>query len=644
MMEPKALNDAFKEGVGTIRENVSTIREDLSSAIKFDRKKFKQAGRKSFHKHFWVLFFVCIIMALFGTEAGTAVGLLRLRAPAAEGQESKSILSAADVLESITNGNISLGEQISETISKNIPAAIGGNKAIGTTNGVLAGIVNSALSGQFYVRIAESIFGATKSTTAVQIVFILVHLLVTLLLWFFVRNVYSAMARRMFLESRTYEKLPFLHILFFAYVRKWIKACWVMFVRSFYHLLWSLTIVGFFVKYYSYLLVPYIVAENPGIGANEAVTLSRKMMNGHKWEAFVFDLSFILWHLLAIVTIGISDAVYGFPYRMAAKSEYYVHLRALAKQNKIEGTEALNDIYLYQKAEKIPLYEAYFDVVDQQTLVLEKEKPLAGAKAFVLKWFSIWLGKYEEKKDYDEVEAYKYAIRQNIQCRDGLAYPVRLNPNWKESRFKVRIPFHFMRGYSVWTLILMFILFCVIGWTWEVCLYLVQDGQFYNRGFMHGPWLPIYGSGGIVVLLICSRFRAKPVIELIVSVALCGVIEYAGAVMLETKYHQRWWSYDGYFLNIDGRVCAEGLIVFGIACMLVVYLLAPLFDFLVMKLPKRVVQVIAIGLLAVFLVDFVYSRIHPNTSEGAVTKTVESGGTSNVLDIGEIPGLEQALG
>ena len=60
-----------------------------------------------------------------------------------------------------------------------------------------------------------------------------------------------------------------------------------------FHVLWSLTIIGGFIKYYSYYLVPFIVAENPGIKGCEAITLSRKMMNGHKWEAFVFDLSYI---------------------------------------------------------------------------------------------------------------------------------------------------------------------------------------------------------------------------------------------------------------------------------------------------------------------------------------------------------------
>ena len=608
-----------------------------------NRKQLKKDGRKSFHKHYLLLIFLCLIISLFGTEGSQSVRLLKTRTETAEGEETESILhvgdvynpsgavsntligslgstffSSNDVFQSIIEGNLELGEQISNTIEENMPAEIGGNKALGTTSGVLAGLVNSAMSGRFYIRIAQGLFGLTHSTALTQFFFILINLLFFIVLWVFVRNVMTAILRRIFLESRTYEKVPFLQVLYFATVRKWFRVSLTMFLKTLFEMLWSLTIVGGFIKHYSYYLVPYIVAENPGIKGREAITLSRKMMDGHKWEAFVFDLSFIGWYLLSWITVGLSDLFYGFPYRIAGRTEYYVYLRKLAKENNIPGAEALNDIYLYEIAEKIPLYEAYFDIVDLQTQVLENRFHKSKKVNFFVKWFSIWIGRYEDKKVYDQVEADKYKISRGILARDAKSYPVRLSPLYKESKFKFRQPFHFLRAYSVWTLILMFILFCFVGWGWEVSLYLVRLGRFVNRGFMHGPWLPIYGFGGIVVLLICSRFRKHPVVELIVSVVMCGCIEYLGAYMLETRYHERWWNYDGCFLNIHGRVCAEGLIVFGIACMLVVYLIAPFFDYLVSKLPKKVVMGLAIGLLAAFLVDFAYSRANPNMAEGAI--------------------------
>ena len=579
-----------------------------------NRKELKQAGRKSFHKHYLILTFVCILLALFGTEASSSTRILQLRT--GESTEN-TILNAGDVFSTLIQGDTELGEEISNRILENIPDQIGGNAALGTTNGVLASVVSYAMSGQIYLQLASKFFEATQSkTTAGILVALLVGVLVAAL-WFFIRNILSVMIRRPFLEARTYKKAPFLNVLHCFYVRQWLWVCVSMFLYELFLFLWTLTIIGGIIKHYSYYMVPYILAENPGMKGTQAITLSRKMMNGHKWEAFIFDLSFIGWYLLSLVTFGFSDAFYGFPYRTAARAEYYVYLRGLAKENNIPLAEALNDTYLYEVGDKITLYEHYFDVVDMQTLVHEEEEEITGVKAFILKWFSIWVGTMEGKKKYERVEGWKFRIMRLINSRVGIAYPLRLNPLWKEWK-KIHTPFSFLRAYSIWTLILMFILFCFIGWCWEVGLYYFQDGYFVNRGVLHGPWLPVYGAGGIIVLLVCSRFRKNPVVELIVSVVMCGCIEYLGAYMLETKYHERWWSYDGYFLNIHGRVCAEGLIVFGIACMLVVYLIAPFFDFAISFVPEKVLKVIAIALLAAFLIDAAYSHSHPNMAKGAI--------------------------
>ena len=73
-----------------------------------------------------------------------------------------------------------------------------------------------------------------------------------------------------------------------------------MFVTSAFYSLWCLTIVGIFIKRYSYILVPYIIAENPKIKTLDAINLSRKMMDGHKWECFKLELSYIGWLILGI--------------------------------------------------------------------------------------------------------------------------------------------------------------------------------------------------------------------------------------------------------------------------------------------------------------------------------------------------------
>ena len=86
-------------------------------------------------------------------------------------------------------------------------------------------------------------------------------------------------------------------------------------------------------------------------------------MNGHKWECFVFELSFLGWSMLGAVTMGLSQVLYSNPYRVASFTEYYVALRKMAKERNIPEAQQLNDIYLYRPAGREALDLAYADVI-----------------------------------------------------------------------------------------------------------------------------------------------------------------------------------------------------------------------------------------------------------------------------------------
>ena len=101
-----------------------------------------------------------------------------------------------------------------------------------------------------------------------------------------------------------------------------------MFLRDLFLFLWSLLcIVPGMIKRYSYRMVPYILADDPTIGARDAITLSRQMMNGHKWNTFVLDLSFIGWDLLSILTMGLLGVFYVNPYQFSTDAELYQVLK-----------------------------------------------------------------------------------------------------------------------------------------------------------------------------------------------------------------------------------------------------------------------------------------------------------------------------
>ena len=581
------------------------------------RKEYRVAGRKMFHRHFLLLVFLCLLLSLFGIEGGQSVQFLKLNTGTAKEEEVGSHLGSDDVFQEIASGNLGQGLQISNQILENTAENIGGIEALSLRRGVLASFVNSITAGRVHLKIAMLLRNLTKTDKGAAALFLTLRLILIIAVWLLVKNIYSAIMRRLFLEARLYDRVAPSEAFHFASVRKWFHASWSMCVYYFIMLLWTITIIGGIIMHYAYYAVPYIIAENPGIGPIKALRLSRKMMYGHKMEAFKLDFSYIGWLILSVVTFGVSDLAYGLPYRIAGRTEYYADIRALAKETAVEGVEQLDDKYLFEKGDKILLYETYFDVVDKQTYVHENQIVLGKGRAFASKWFGLWLGKLEDKKKYEELEGIKYQMYYDERSRDGRAYPFRLNPRFRKSRLKIK-PLNFLRSYSVWTILIFLVFFAFVGWCWEVGLYFSRGMGFVNRGVLHGPWLPIYGVGGLIALLLCSRFRKHPVREFFFAVTLCGVLEYFGAYFLETKYHEKWWSYEGNFLNLHGRICAEGLIVFGIACMLVVYLIAPVADILLSKLPKKLLIVIAVALAGIFLTDLFYSLKHPNVVPGAI--------------------------
>ena len=106
-----------------------------------------------------------------------------------------------------------------------------------------------------------------------------------------------------------------------------------MFLRELFTTLWSLLLVGpGIVKHYEYLMVPYIIAENPAMDYKEAFQISKQMMDGEKMEAFIMDLSFIGWYLLSAVTCGLLAIFYVNPYVQASFAEMYTFNKQKAYQ------------------------------------------------------------------------------------------------------------------------------------------------------------------------------------------------------------------------------------------------------------------------------------------------------------------------
>lgn len=140
---------------------------------------------------------------------------------------------------------------------------------------------------------------------------------------------------RTYLDLVTDDEKPEFDTLGFGFKKCWTQSVLLTFWSGLYVFLWSLLlIVPGIIKAYSYAMAHYIMAENSEIKALDAMKKSEEMMDGHKWDLFVLDLSFILWHLLIMITLGIA-AIYVGPYIEASKANYYLKLKELTSENVI---------------------------------------------------------------------------------------------------------------------------------------------------------------------------------------------------------------------------------------------------------------------------------------------------------------------
>lgn len=529
-------------------------------------KELKRKARKHLLSHYYLITFTCLLSAFLGVEfTGTLAFVSRF------------------------NLNIKFGSR-----------------------GFIAGVINLFTSKtlfNFLTKTINTIVGSKRST---EIILVILGFLITFIFWALVKNVYRVISRRIILEARVYKKVPVNEFSFLIKARKWFKTVRTMFVYSFYYFLWSLTIVGIFIKRYEYFLVPYIVAENPNISAKSAIELSQKMMDGHKWECFLLELSFIGYNILGILTFGISSIIFSNGYTSLTYAEYYASIRKKYIEKTGDLYEYLFDTYLYTKASDEILRDAYSDIYD--LIDNTSDIKLSGFKGFLYNNFGINLYSVNEIKKYEKQEINKFKIATYSDTIKGFVYPTRLYPITLKKKDKHK-ELDYMKSYSVPSLIMMFFAFSIIGWLWEVLFYLFEDGQLVNRGVLHGPWLPIYGTGALLIIIFLRKLRSKPSLEFSLIVIICGLVEYFTSVYLEAKFGLLWWDYTDYFLNINGRVCAEGLIVFGVGGMTGVYVLAPLFDDYFNKMGKKVLYVLCIVLSFLYVFDKIYSGIYPNTGE-----------------------------
>lgn len=118
--------------------------------------------------------------------------------------------------------------------------------------------------------------------------------------------------------------------------------------------------------------------------------------------------------------------------------------------------------------------------------------------------------------------------------------------------------------YTFSTWLLFFYFYCFLGWVWETCYVSVLKAKWVNRGFMRGPFLPIYGSGAVVILIFTLPFRTNAGLVFVVGMASATLLEYFTGVAMEKLFHVRYWDYSSKPLNLNGHICMLSSLTWGV--------------------------------------------------------------------------------
>lgn len=165
-----------------------------------------------------------------------------------------------------------------------------------------------------------------------------------------------------------------------------------------------------------------------------------------------------------------------------------------------------------------------------------------------------------------------------------------------------------MPSENLTNLIILFFSFSVLGWMIEVSLKFIDFGRFINRGFFIGPYCPIYGLGSILIILVTQNFREhSPALVFLISLLVCGLVEYLVSYFLEVRYHARWWDYSNRPMNLNGRIWIGNLVLFGLGGLAIDRVFEPwIMDGLAL-MPLVWKQGLALAIVLVMLVDLILS-------------------------------------
>ena len=164
-----------------------------------------------------------------------------------------------------------------------------------------------------------------------------------------------------------------------------------------------------------------------------------------------------------------------------------------------------------------------------------------------------------------------------------------------------------MYVYTLGQWLLFFFLYCFLGWVWESCYVSAKQHRWVNRGFLHGPLLPIYGFGAVIILWATLPVRGSLPLIFLLGMLAATALEYVTGAAMEALFKVRYWDYSGKPFNLNGHICLTCSLAWGAFSVLLVKVLHPPFEDLVLRLPAFLADALACVLTVYFTADTVRS-------------------------------------
>ncbi len=156
---------------------------------------------------------------------------------------------------------------------------------------------------------------------------------------------------------------------------------------------------------------------------------------------------------------------------------------------------------------------------------------------------------------------------------------------------------------------LIFFIYSSVGYVCEIFCSSIYQRKIVNRGFLCGPYCPIYGVGSLFILYTLLRFKDDPVVVFILGALITSALEYFTSFILEKIFHNKWWDYSTHHCNINGRICLQNTILFGLGSLLIIYLVQPIIVKILNQVSPMTRIIVAIIFFIIFLIDCIYSFI-----------------------------------